>query len=781
VTLEIALVLGILAGAVLLFVSEWVRVDLVALIVLVSLVFSGLLTPIQAVSGFSNPAVITVWAVFILSGALARTGVAGILGRQILRLSGDSESRLIMIIMLTSASLSAFMNNVGVAALLLPVVMDIARRTRRSPSKLLIPLAFSSLLGGLTTLIGTPPNILVSAALEQGGLAPFRFFDFTPVGAAVVLAGIAYMAFVGRRILPTRIPVREMAGEKVDLDQTYGIKAGLLVLDVPTGSPLIGKSLADSRLGSALGLNVMGVKRGGRVELAPDPSHRFEAEDRIIAQGPRDASQQLGVTEYLVVAQERVAPEELITGDYDFAELTLSPKSGLIGRTIRDIDFRKRFHGVLVIAAWRDETPIRTHLAETALEADDVLLALGHREELEKLRHSAELVYSGAADLGRYRLEERLMSLTVPAASPLVGESLEHSRLGDVFSLGVMAIFRDGLPRLLPPREETLQAGDVLLVKCKREDLITVTGLHGLRIDKTAAPGLGDLESERVCLGELVLAPRSTVVGKTLSQLHFREKYGMNVVAVMRQGKVYDNLRYFPLAFGDALLVHGPREKLQLIASEPDFIVLSEDTQKAPLTGKAPIAALVMAGVVGSVILGLIPIYIAAVAGAILVVLTGCLSMDEAYRSIEWRAVFLIAGMLPLGLAMQETGAAEWVAAGVVGAVGGLGPLAVVAGLYLLTAVAAQVMPTSAVAILVAPLAITAATDLGMSPYALMMTVSLSASASFMSPVAHPANVLIMGPGGYRFVDYIKVGLPLTLVCLLVTLLLLPLVWPLTP
>jgi di/tricarboxylate transporter len=780
-TLEIALVLGILFAAILLFVTERVRVDVVALMVLVSLVFTGLLTPLQAISGFSNPAVVTVWAVFILSGALGRTGVARILGRQILRMSGNSESRLTMVIMLTSALLSAFMNNVGVAALLLPVVMDISRRTRRSPSRLLIPLAFSSLLGGLTTLIGTPPNILVAAALGEHGLTPFRFFDFTPVGAAVVLAGIAYMSFIGRRLLPERIPVRELTGEKVDLDQVYGIMAGLLVLDVPGGSPLIGRSLADSRVGSALGLNVMGVKRGSRVELAPDPSFRFEAGDQLIAQGPRDASREVGVSDYLEVARERVAPEELITPDWDFAEITLPRKSRLLGRTIRDIDFRKRYHGALVLAAWRYDRPIRTHLAETTLEANDVLLVFGRRKNLAKLRQSANVNVSRAENLRRYRLGERLMSLTVPPTSPLVGESLEQSRLGDVFSLGVLAIVRDGKPHLIPPGEEVLEAGDTLLVKGKQEDLVTVSGLHGLKIDTAASRTLANLENERVCLGEIVLAPRSSVVGKTLTQIRFRERYGMNVVAVMRQGTAYSNLRYFPLAFGDALLVHGPREKLKLIGSEPDFIVLSEDAQTAPLIRKAPLATLIMAGVVGSVIAGLLPIFIAAVAGAILVVLTGCLTMDEAYRSIEWRAVFLIAGMLPLGLAMQESGAVEWLAQGVVDGVGGFGPLAVVAGLYLLSAMAAQVIPTAAVAILIAPLAITTATDLGMSPYALMMTVSLSASASFMSPVAHPANVLVMGPGGYRFIDYVKVGLPLTLVCLLVTLLLLPLVWPLVP
>jgi di/tricarboxylate transporter len=781
VTLEIALVLGILAAAVVLFVTEWVRVDVVALMVLVSLVLTGLITPEQGVSGFSNPAVITVWAVFILSGGLARTGIAGMLGRQVLRLAGDSESRLIMVIMVTAASLSAFMNNVGVAALLLPVVMDISRRTGRAPSKLLIPLAYSSLLGGLMTLIGTPPNILVAASLEEHGLEPFRFFDFMPVGAAVVVAGIAYMSLVGRRILPSRNPARELAGEEVDLGQVYSLESRLFVLDVPEDSPLAGKTLAESRVGAALGLNVMGIMRGDRLELAPNPSIRFEPGDRIVVQGPRDALEEFGVHKYLEIAEKRLAPEDLISADFGFAEVTLPERSELLGRTLRGIDFRNRYQGVLVLAAWRAGAPLRTHLADTRLEAGDALLVFGRREQLLELLERSNLQVSSAGNIDRYQLEERLMSLTVPARSPLVGKSLAASRLGDVFSLGVMAIVRDGEKILIPSSKEILQAGDTLLVKGRQEDLVILEGLHELPIDTELAPEAAEMESEQIALGEVVLSPRSTVVGKTLPQIHFREKYGMNVVAVMREGRAHRDLRYFPLAFGDALLVHGPREKLKLLGSEPDFLVLSEEAQEPPLLHKAPLSALLMAGVVGSVILGLVPIFIAAVTGAVLMVLTRCLTMDEAYRAIEWRAVFLIAGMLPLGLAMQQTGAAQWMAQGVVGAVGGLGPLAVVAGLYLLTAVAAQVMPTAAVAILVAPLAITTASDLGMSPYALMMTVSLSASASFMSPVAHPANVLIMGPGGYRFIDYIKVGLPLTLICLLVTLLLLPVVWPLTP
>ena len=779
-TLEIGLVFGILSAAIILFVTERIRVDLVALMVLVTLAVTGLISPRDAISGFSNPAVITVWAVFILSGGLSRTGIAGILGRQMLRISGNSEGRLIMVIMVIAAVLSSFMNNVGVAAMLLPVVMDISRQTKLPPSKLLIPLAFSSLLGGLMTLIGTPPNILVSEALSEHGLEPFKMFDFAPVGVPVVVAGIAYMALVGRRILPSRNPAREMAGEEEDLDQLYNLRERQFVLDIPEGSSLIGMSLAESRVGSALGLNVMGIRRAGRLHLAPDPATRFELGDQIVVQGQRDALGEVGVSEYLSFESDSVPLDELISEDVRLAEVSPKSRSHLLGKSLREIDFRNRFH-VLVLAAWRQGKPLRTHLATTELTQGDVLLVHGTRANLKRLGDHAGLVVSEVADPEKYQLEGRLMSVKVPPDSPIVGKTLAESRLGDVFSLGVMAIIRNGKKQLIPSPNEQLQAGDTLLLKGKREDLATLEGLHELRVDTELDLESSDLESEQIGLAEAVLAPRSSAAGKTLPQLHFREKYGFNVMAIMREGKVVRNLRYFALKFGDALLLHGRREKLKVLGSDPDFLVLTAGAQEPPLSQKAPLAALLMAAVVGSVILGWMPIYIAAVAGAVLMILTGCLTMDEAYRSIEWQAVFLIAGMLPLGLALQQTGAAELVTTVVVGWVGGFGPLAVVAGLYLLTAAAAQVMPTAAVAILVAPIAVNTAADLGMSPYALMMTVALSASASFMSPVAHPANVLIMGPGGYRFIDYIKVGLPLTLICLAVVLLVLPLVWPLTP
>ena len=516
------------------------------------------------------------------------------------------------------------------------------------------------------------------------------------------------------------------------------------------------------------------------MELAPEPSMELRIGDQLVVQGREEAMKEVGARAYLSLDPDPVAASELVSHEVGLAEIVLPPRSKMFGKTLRELDFRQRF-GVIILAVWRDGKPRRTHLATTVMSAGDVLLVHGRREDLDKLERSADFIVSEPDPAKTYHLEERLMSLSVPADSPLVGQTLAESRLGDVFSLGVMGMVRGGFRRLIPPPDSRLAAGDRLIVKGRKEDLMMAGGLHELPIADDVSPDLEQLESEKIGLAEAVVGPRSSVSGKTLPELHFREKFGFNVLAIMREGEPQRNLRYFRLRFGDALLLHGPREKLKILGADPDFLVLTEEAQDPPLIAKAPLAALIMASVVGSVILGLAPIYIAGVAGAILMVLTGCLTMDEAYRSIEWQAVFLIAGMLPLGLALQESGAATYLADAVVGLVGGMGPLAAIAGLYLFTALAAQVMPTAAVAILVAPISIKTAADLGMSPYAVMMAVSLSASASFMSPVAHPANVLIMGPGGYRFIDYIKVGLPLTIVCLIVTLLLLPLFWPLVP
>jgi di/tricarboxylate transporter len=777
-TPDIAAVLAILGAAILLFVTERIRVDVVALLVLVGLALTGLVTPAEALSGFSNLAVVTVWAILILSAGLARTGVAGIVGRQVLRVAGGSEVRLIVVIMLTVGVLSGFMNDIGVAALMLPVVVDIARRTGRAPSKLLMPLAFAALLGGLNTLIGTPPNILVSEALRERGLKPFLMFDYTPVGVIVMLAGIAFMALVGRHLLPTRDIGRDLAPEETDLEELFGLRERLFIVELPVQSALAGKTLIESRLGAALGLNVIGIVRKEETQLAPGPHTVLRAGDRLLVEGRPDRLTGLHGRNHLSIEEDHLAVERLLSEEIDVVEAALSPGSGLAGRTLEEISFRQRF-GVIVLAIRRGDVVRRTNLETIPLQRDDILLLQGHRNQISALRDEPDFLLSRPETAELSELVERLMVVRVPPDSALVGQTLVESRLGAAFGLGVMGIVRRGETDLMPDPKERLEAGDTLLVKGRRDDLSTLEALQELEVDLQATPDPSTLESERVGLVEVVLSPRTTLAGKTLRQLHFREKYGLNVLAIWRGGRAYrSNLRDMDLRLGDALLLHGPREKLRVLGSEPDFLVLTEAAQEAPRLKKAPLALLIMVAVLAPVIFGWLTIAIAAVMGVVLMILSECLTMEEAYRAIEWKAIFLIAGMLPLGIAMERTGAAQFLAEGMVNAVGGFGPLAVAAGLFILAALASQVMPNPAVAVLLAPIALSTASDLGVSPYPLLMAVAVSASAAFLSPVGHSANVLIMGPGGYRFSDYVKVGAPLTLVVLVVVLLVLPIFWP---
>lgn len=774
---EIILVLAILSVAILLFITEWVRMDVVALLVLWSLALFGLVTPAEALSGFSNPAVVTVWAILILSGGLARTGVASLIGRRLMRLAGDSHTRLLLIIMLTVGVLSGFMNTIGVVSLFLPVVLDIARRTKQPPSKLLMPLAFAALLGGLNTMIGTPPNILISEALKDAGLRPFQMFDFAPVGISVLLAGTLYMLLIGRRLLPSRDPARELSGGQ-DLKSLYELHERLVLLHLPEGSILHGKSLAESRLGSVLGLNVVAVIRDGRTQLSPESSFCMQSGDRLLVGGQLRRLDELHGKHHLVFEKEGFTVERLISDDVELQEARLLSGASFIGKTLRQVGFRDMFR-VVVLAIRRGDVIYRTGLETIPLLMEDVLLVQGACDDLEKLHNEPGLTLSTPASFADYKLEDRLMVVHVPEDSPLAGKSLLDSRLGDSFGLGVMGIIRGEETNLIPSPDEIFQAGDTLLVKGRRDDLQLVEGLQDLQVETGSLPDLGELESEEVGLVETVLSPHSTLAGKTLRDLNFRVKYGLSVLGIWRGGRAHrSGLRDLPLRFGDALLLYGPRERLRMLGSEPDFLVLTEEAQEAPRQEKIPIALFVMAVVLIPAIFGWLPIAITAITGVTLMILTGCLTMEEAYRYISWKAIFLIAGMLPLGIAMERTGAAQFLANGMIGLIGDFGPLAIMAGFFLLAALASQFMPNPAVAVLLAPIALTTASDLGISPYTLMMTVAVSASAAFLSPVGHAANVLVMGPGGYRFSDYIKIGLPLTIVTLIVVLLVMPIFWP---
>lgn len=593
-TTQIAITLAIIVGALILFATEKFRVDVVALLVLLAVALTGLVEPEDVFAGFSNPAVITVWAVYIVSGGLFKTGVADILGKSILRLSGKSEARLIAVIMIACGIISAFMNNVGATAMLLPAVVSISKETKVPVSKLLIPLSFSSLLGGSLTLIGTPANILATNIVAHNGLPTFGFFDFTIIGAIVFLVGLVYMVFIGRHLLP----VRQAPGE----DQaTRELRKYISEVCVLSEGQLAGKSLYESRLGA----------------------------------------------------------------DYDLS----------------------------VIAIIRDEKILPTFDRETVLVPDDLLVVEGNIENLMRAR--------------------------------------------DKLGLGIAPS-----PQLQ----------------------------------------LGEIDKESAHVVEATLAPRSSMVGRSLRSIRFRARYGFTVLAIYRQGEVImKRLRGVKLQFGDALLLQGPRHRVSGLNSKNDFLVLEPISFADSHSRKMPIAIALMILVIGLVLFANFHISTAMVIGAVAMVLTGCLNMDEAYQSIDWRTVFLVAGMLPLGTAMETTGAARYLADLLLQAVGGFGPLAVLAGIYLLSALITQPMSNAAAIVLMVPIALDTAFGLDANHLTFTLAVVIGAATSFLTPVGHKANVLVFGPGGYKFFDYARAGVLLTVFLFIATMIALPILFPLFP
>ncbi len=780
-SLSILVVLGILLVAIVLFVTEKLRVDLVAVLVMLSLALTGILEGEQAIAGFSNEAVITIASVLILSGGLMRTGVAHLIGRRVLQFAGRTPGRLTPVLMMTVGLLSGFMNDIGITALMLPVVLEITRRIGLAPSKLLIPLAFGSLLGGMTTLIGTAPNILISGALADHGYEPFTMFDFTPVGLAALVLGVAYMTLAGRHLLPDRDPRRQAEGK--DLEDLYELEKVLCSLTIPSGSPLESRTLGESHLGLALGLNVVAIRRDGELRLAPTPDYVLRSGDELLTEGRLDRFEALRAWHHLVVESTQRVLARLSRAKFDLLEVEIGDESPLAGQTIREADIRRQL-GLNVVAIDRQGEVRRTRLRRVRLEPGDRLLVAAAQGRTEEISDRAEFSAVQPLDIrevaGRYQLERRLLSVKVPEASLLAGQLLTEIRLAEAFGLTVLAILRDGEARLLPDPGQALAAGDVLLLRGRREDLEVLQALQGLEVSPEPPPGFGDLESELVGMVEASLSPRTSLAGRTVTELGFRNKYGLSVLAIWRNGRAYrTGLGEMSLKLGDAFLLYGDRHRLALLAEDPDFYVLSEQAQAPPRQEKASIGALIMAGVLATVVTGLVPVYIAAPTGALLMILTGCLTLEEAYRSIELKAVILIAGMLSLGLAMEESGLAELIAERVLGSLAALGPRALIAGLFLITAFAAQIMPTAAVAVLMAPIALETAAASGLSPHALLMVLAIGASSAFMSPVGHAVNLLVMGFGGYRFTDYTRVGLPLTVLLLLLVVFFLPLIWPL--
>lgn len=772
---------AIIAIALILFIGGWLSVDLVGLLVLSALALTGLVTGTEALAGFSSPAVVTVWAMFILSAGLTRTGVAHQLGVPLQRFAKGSEIVLVIALMVAASLLSALINTITVAAILLPTAMELARRSGRPPARLLMPLSLGCLLGGPFTGISTPPNILVTDALGTAGLKPFAIFDFTPITAAIVVAGITFTVLAGLRLLPKR-SAEAATDKRASIEDSYQLDTHLFTTQIRPGSLLAGRTIAESRLGSALYLTVVALQRRDALILAPRPDEILQVRDTLVVHGNSELLAHFNGSHHLFIEPEDSIDEALLHR-LVMAEGRIGEGSPLVGKTLAESGLRKTYRVHVPALPPSPQCHAMAIPQCRRFVQGDSLMVQGEQGALEEIARQGLVTDLNFLQTDqphtRTKAQVSLLPVRVPPGSVLAGRNLIESRLGNAFGLTVVAIVRDQETLCMPAPNEQVIAGDLLILQGAEHDLDILKELQQLEIKEQSLSLAAELESQQIGVTEVLLSPRTTLAGRTLADLLFREHYGLNVLAIWRKGTAHrTGLQDMPLQFGDALLVYGQRHNLEAVARDPNFLVLDQAAAKAPRLDKAPLAVGIMVAVLLSAILGYVPIAIAGITGAALMVLLGCLSMEEAYRAIEWKVVFLIASMLPLGVAVENTGAAQMGAEAMLSVVGDLGPRWVVAALFLVTVIGTQVIPTAALVVLMTPVALSSSEALGISPHLLMMTVAMAASASYASPLSHPAHLLVMGPGGYRFIDYVKVGVPLTVVVMAVSVWLLPILWP---
>ena len=590
-TWEIAFVLGLTIVAVVLFVTEKFSTDVVAVLVMVVLLVSGILTPAEGFNGFANPATVTVGAMFVISAGLFRAGAVNFLGRGLRRLARRSSTLMVLVMMLGVGSLSSFLNNTATVAIMIPVIMVVAQRVNTSPSKLLMPLAFASLLGGMCTVLGTSPNILASSMAETAGLEPLSMFEFSRLGIIFFAVGVIYMMTIGRKM----IPEHRTSG---DLTRSFGL------------------------------------------------------------------------------------------GDY-LTELQLSDKS------------------------------------------------------------------------------------------QLVGESLESAPLLEEFDIEVLQIIR-GKDLLRPTPKTVLREHDLLRVK---GDVSTINELK-----ERAEASLGmqikwqdsDLESKDTKLVEAVVGPSSPLAGRSLVESNPRKNYGVSVLAIRHHGALMrGELQNIKLMSGDTLLIEVPNSRIPYLIQQRVFLVASKAGIPQFDLPKAAKGVAIVVSVITSAALGWLSIASAAAAGALLIVLSKCISMEEAYAAIEWNVLFLLAGMLALSIAMEKTGTSAMLAGGIVDVFGAMGPRALVAAFFGATMLLTSVMSNQATVALLIPVAITTAYSIDANPRTFIFAVMFAASSSFMTPVGYQTNTMISGPGQYTFNDFLRVGTPLSLIFWVLGTLLIPWFWPL--
>ncbi len=775
-TIEIGILFALIMAMAYVFFTEKIPIDLTACIGLLILILARFITPAEAFGGFASPAVITMGSIFFVSTALLRTGVADAVGSGVHRLIGNRETLLLITVMLVSATLSAFMNNIAATAMLLPAVASICRKSDVSPSRLFLPLAFGAILGGMVTLVGTPPNILAAEMLRERGFEPFGLFDFTPIGLIFVATGILYMVFAGKRLLPDR-NISSLSTSQKRLARTYRLAEEMFSIRIPIGSKLDGMTLGETEFGKALGLQVVGVLHKGRKHLAPDGETVLGEGDVLLVKGPRtDIQELLRVRD--VEIEEQGLHDSFSKAARRMTGMTavIRPDSQLVGKTLRGIGFRGKFH-VVVAGVRRGAKLMNTELADLRLRVGDEILVLGAPDEIESLSQRRDLEVSSRGPSAFRNLEGHIFLLRVPSTSALSSTTIEESRLGELTGLTIAAIMRgeEMLPALDP--KEEIRPADCLLVIGDPDRIRRVALLGNVQIEQNVTDSV--IMSDDIGLVEAAISPRSNVAGRTLTDLRFAEKYGLQVLAIWREGEpVHTGLANTPLRFGDALLVQGPWRKIHIFGSDPNFVTLSRRAQKPANQAKAPFAIGGLLLMILLVVTGWQPVHIAAFAGAVFVAASGAITMTEAYRAVEWRALFLVAAILPLGIAMERTGAAMLLSTTVIDLTGSYGPYAVLAGLVVLASILSQSLDGAPAVVLLTPVSIQAAQQMGINPRTLMMGIALAASVAFMTPFSAKAGLLVMGAGGYKVSDFLKIGTPLTILLLAMLVVLVPVFFP---
>ncbi len=590
-TMDALIVLAILVAALVAFVSDRMRVDLVALLVMVTLMVLGIVTPQEGLAGFADPATVTIAAMFMLSAGLQRTHLPAAAGNYLVQLARGSETWLIFWLMVAAALFSAFILNTAIVAVFIPIALRIAREMNMSPSRLLMPVSFGAMLGGTLTLIGTSTNLLISSIAVEARLPPFSFFAFLPFGLMTAVVGVLYMVTLGRLLLPDH-PVEE------DLLDKYHVREYLSQIEVKPDSPIIGKRLRDLNLSERYDVTVLDILRDGRSISLPGASQIIQAHDVILVRAPLDK----------LLALQRVEGLQLVASD-----------------------------------------------------------------------------------------------------------SLLASRL-------------------------------------------TQEGEWGM--------------------AEVVVAPQASIQGFSIKELNFRQRFGVLAIGMLRRGmSLTGKFTHEPIMAGDMLLVVGDRQNLVRLSQDPDFLLLVDVPMPEARHSRAVWAFLIMAGVVVFSLLGM-PIVVSALAGAVLMVLTGVLTLDEAYHALDKRVLVLLAGILSLEAAMVHSGLAQWLGDGLLRMLGQAEPWMLVGAFYLMAMLLTAVMSNQATAVILAPIAISTARELGASPIPLLMAITFAASASFLTPVGYQTNMMIYNTGNYRFTDFTRVGLPLNLLLLILATIFIPWIWP---